>query len=77
VIVLDLLMPGMDGYEVLRRLQADAVTQGIPVIIVTSRVLTPAEQTQLAGQTSAILAKGTLSREQVQDALAAALGGTP
>jgi len=77
VIVLDLLMPGMDGYEVLRRLQADPVTQGIPVILVTSRVLTPAEQTQLAGQTSAILAKGTLSREKVQDALAAALGGTP
>ena len=77
VIVLDLLMPGMDGYEVLRRLQADPVTQGIPVIIVTSRVLTPAEQTQLAGQTTAILAKGTLSREKVQDALAAALGGTP
>ena len=77
VIVLDLLMPGMDGYEVLRRLQADPVTQGIPVIIVTSRVLTLAEQTQLAGQTTAILAKGTLSREKVQDALAAALGGTP
>jgi CheY-like chemotaxis protein len=77
VIVLDLLMPGMDGYEVLRRLQADPVTQGIPVIIVTSRVLTPAEQTQLAGQTTAILAKETLSREKIQDALAAALGGTP
>ncbi len=74
VIVLDLLMPGMDGYEVLRRLQADPVTQGIPVIIVTSRVLTPAEQAQLAGQTAAILTKGTLSRQTVQDALAAALG---
>ena len=77
VIVLDLLMPGMDGYEVLRRLQADPVTHGIPVIIVTSRVLTLAEQTQLAGQTTAILAKGSLSPQTVQDALAAALGGTP
>jgi signal transduction histidine kinase/CheY-like chemotaxis protein len=77
VIVLDLLMPGMDGYEVLRRLQADPVTQGIPVIIITSRVLTPAEQTQLAGQTAAILTKGTLSQQTVQDALAGALGGTP
>jgi signal transduction histidine kinase/CheY-like chemotaxis protein len=73
VIVLDLLMPGMDGYEVLRCLQADPVTQGIPVIIVTSRVLTPPEQTQLAGQTAAILAKGTLSRETVRETLAAAL----
>ena len=77
VIVLDLLMPGMDGYEVLRRLQADPVTHGIPVIIVTSRVLTLAEQTQLAGQSTAILAKGTLAPQTVQDAVAAALGGTP
>jgi hypothetical protein len=53
------------------------VTHGIPVIIVTSRVLTLAEQTQLAGQTTAILAKGSLSPQTVQDALAAALGGTP
>ena len=29
VIVLDLFMPGMDGYEVLRRLQADPVTHTI------------------------------------------------
>ena len=49
----------------------------IPVIIVTSRVLTLAEQTQLAGQTAAILAKGTLAPQTVQDALAAALGDTP
>jgi CheY-like chemotaxis protein len=67
----------MDGYEVLRRLQADPVTQGVPVIIVTSRVLTPAEQTQLAGQTAAILTKGTLSPQTIQDALTAVLGGTP
>ena len=73
VIVLDLLMPEMDGYEVLRRLHADPVTHGIPVIIVTSRRLTPTEQTQLAGQTAAILAKETLSRETVQATLAAAL----
>ena len=77
MIVLDLLMPGMDGYEVLQRLQADPVTHTIPVIIVTSRVLTLAEQTQLVGQTAAILAKGTLSPQTVQDALVAALGGTP
>jgi signal transduction histidine kinase/DNA-binding response OmpR family regulator len=34
-IVLDVLLPGMDGWEVLRRLKADARTQAIPVIIVT------------------------------------------
>ena len=34
-IVLDVLLPGMDGWEVLRRLKADQRTQEIPVIIVT------------------------------------------
>ena len=66
-------MPEMDGSEVLRRLHADPATHGIPVIMVTSRRLTPTEQTQLAGQTAAILAKETLSRETVQATLAAAL----
>lgn len=36
LILLDLKMPGMDGYEVLRRLKTDPRTSDIPVIIVTS-----------------------------------------
>ena len=36
LILLDVVMPEMDGYEVLRRLKADRETQDIPVIIITS-----------------------------------------
>ena len=36
IILLDIMMPGMDGYEVCRRLKAKAATRGIPVIFVTS-----------------------------------------
>jgi len=36
IILLDVLMPGMDGYEVCRRLKADALTQAIPVLFVTT-----------------------------------------
>jgi len=36
IILLDIMMPGMDGYEVCRRLKSDAKTQDIPVIFVTS-----------------------------------------
>ena len=36
VIILDVMMPVMDGYEVLRRLQADEATRTIPVVFVTA-----------------------------------------
>ena len=36
IILLDIMMPGMDGYEVCRRLKSDVKTQDIPVIFVTS-----------------------------------------
>jgi PAS domain S-box-containing protein len=38
LILLDLKMPGLDGYEVLKRLKRDKVTQDIPVVIVTGSV---------------------------------------
>lgn len=38
LILLDVLMPGLDGFEVCRRLKADAKTRDIPVIFMTSLV---------------------------------------
>jgi len=36
LILLDIMMPGMDGYEVARALKADAGTKAVPVIMVTT-----------------------------------------
>jgi two-component system alkaline phosphatase synthesis response regulator PhoP len=37
LVLLDLMMPGMDGWEVYRRMKADAMMKTIPVIIVTAK----------------------------------------
>jgi len=57
LIVLDLNMPGMSGFEVLERLKAATSTKDIPVVICTSRILTSTEQNQLIGKAAAILSK--------------------
>ncbi len=36
LILLDIMMPGIDGYEVIRRLKSDEITKGIPVIFITA-----------------------------------------
>ncbi|MEE8350313.1 MAG: response regulator, partial [Acidobacteriota bacterium] len=36
LILLDIRMPGMDGYEVCRRLKADEMTRAIPIVFVTA-----------------------------------------
>ncbi len=43
LILLDVMMPGMDGYEVCRRLKADPNTQNIPVIFLTGQTGTDDE----------------------------------
>jgi putative two-component system response regulator len=44
LILLDIMMPDMDGYEVCRRLKGNVKTMGIPVIFLTAKVDTQSEQ---------------------------------
>jgi signal transduction histidine kinase/CheY-like chemotaxis protein len=56
-IVLDIVMPEMDGIEVLKQLKSDPVTRPIPVIINTSKQLEGEEERLVANSTVAILSK--------------------
>jgi DNA-binding response OmpR family regulator len=37
LVILDLMLPGLDGLEVCRRMQSDPITSGIPIIMVTAK----------------------------------------
>lgn len=60
LILLDLNMPGMDGFEVLAQLAEDPVTSPLPVTIVTSQILAP-EQYQALTHARGVLLKHELS----------------
>lgn len=61
LIVLDLTMPGMDGFAVLEELRRDKRTHEIPVIVVSAKDITAEERKRLSGQTEAVYQKGSLS----------------
>ncbi|MGQ9889762.1 MAG: response regulator, partial [Aggregatilineales bacterium] len=48
LVILDLNMPGKDGFEVLDELRANPETSSIPVLVVTSRALDPQDRARLA-----------------------------
>ncbi|RXK56737.1 response regulator [Oleiharenicola lentus] len=65
VIILDLQMAGMNGFELLEVLGKNPVWSKIPVVIITSMDLTADMRNYLTPRTVAILAKGKFSREDL------------
>ncbi len=58
LIVLDLMMPGIDGFGVLDCLKEDEDLRDVPVIVVTAKDLTNEERSRLMGQVESLLQKG-------------------
>jgi signal transduction histidine kinase/CheY-like chemotaxis protein len=75
-ILLDLSLPGMDGFEVLEALRRDSTTRNIPVIIHTSRSLTEQERGRLLPHVVGILSKSGLTRDVALELLQRALSGS-
>src|SRR5437867_804386 len=65
VILLDLMMPVMNGFDFIRELRKNKEWQHIPVVILTAKDLTVEERRQLKGNVEQILQKGDYSREQL------------
>jgi signal transduction histidine kinase/CheY-like chemotaxis protein len=60
-VVLDLLMPDLSGFEILRQLRSQPATKNLPVLIYTSKLLTEAEKTQLDSWQARIIRKEDVS----------------
>ena len=59
LIILDLMMPEMDGFAVLDQLKANPDTASIPVIVVTAKELSVQEKDRLSGQIESLMQKGS------------------
>ena len=57
MILLDLMMPEMDGFELVAALQAKAAWREIPVVVVTALDLTTEDRRRLSGGVKQILSK--------------------
>jgi signal transduction histidine kinase/CheY-like chemotaxis protein len=59
--ILDLLMPDISGFEILRQVRADKSTEDLPVLIYTSKRLTESERAQLESMRARIVRKEDVS----------------
>ena len=65
LILLDLMMPVMDGFGFLAAMRQNPQWQHIPVIVVTAKDLTEADREQLSGKVEEVLEKNAYTREQL------------
>lgn len=73
LILLDLQMPEMDGFQVLEAMRGMESTRHIPVIVVTGKVLTETDMTRLNQGVAAVLGKGLFNIEETVSHISSAL----
>jgi signal transduction histidine kinase/DNA-binding response OmpR family regulator len=69
LVICDLLMPEVDGFEVVQALKADERSAAIPVLLCTAVDLSESDKARLNGQVAGIVAKGSDAATQLRAAL--------
>ena len=67
LVLLDLMMPDMDGFQVMDALQTRKETKDIPIIVITAKELTPAEKSRLKGHIQTLMQKGDFMSDDLLD----------
>jgi len=65
LILLDLMMPEMDGFTFLETLRETEAGRAIPVVVITAMDLTEEDHARLNGFVAAVLEKGTYSQDEL------------
>jgi GAF domain-containing protein/CheY-like chemotaxis protein len=73
MILLDLMMPEMDGFEFLDAVAARAEWREIPVVVITAKQLTNAERERLRAQARSVMQKATATRSDIAAAIGEAV----
>jgi CheY-like chemotaxis protein len=77
-ILLDLMMPEMDGFEFVAELRKRSEWRNIPVVVITAKELTGEDKRRLNGLVERVLLKGAFTREEllgrVRELVAACMG---
>jgi signal transduction histidine kinase/CheY-like chemotaxis protein len=74
LVLLDLMMPGMSGFETVARLRAQPAGVGIPIMIVSAKELTADDLLTLNGHIQRFVAKGSIEPEGLTNAVRQLLG---
>jgi CheY-like chemotaxis protein len=77
LIVLDLLMPEVDGFAVVEALNDDPSTARIPVVVLTASMVTADERSRLNGSVATIMGKAGFDSEQFLAEVRRAMAGRP
>ncbi|MGI9592118.1 MAG: response regulator [Myxococcota bacterium] len=75
LVLLDLMMPVMDGFDFIRAARQDPGYRQVPIIVVTAKELTREEELFLAGSTERLLEKADGNVESVLDEITGLLRG--
>jgi CheY-like chemotaxis protein len=77
LIILDLMMPEVNGFEVVEELNARAETAAIPILIVTAKEVSQSDRTRLNGHITTIIQKGGLEGHRFTAEVRRAMSGRP
>jgi CheY-like chemotaxis protein len=76
IIILDLMIPEVDGFAVLQALGSNPKTSDIPVVVLSAKELTVAERAYLQRRVGALMVKGKATPEQLRAHLSLMLAQT-